>query len=806
MATEEKAKKPRKPRKKSTEKTVKKPRKPRKKTVGRSIVPSAKVLYKDRIQLYELSTLTYIEDNELSTISIDTSITGGDGSEISSYGTPLYRFSGIKDSELSSDVPYLLDESVAKRYHTKANELSAEDLRIFSEYSQQGRKNTYFIDHPYVVNDIGIASLEYDQLLTKNNLEEAERYFTNRFLNSKSSLKTFNWETDKESVENDGLMTQEISGIDEMLELDKWDSQATYKFEWGNDRRTTNIVDLNLNAAYYYSVIGIVSVKSIIPEQKSGTIYLEAKSREQSDADDNWIVVDSAVFKFDKDNKNSGTYVTLHGYMSPKYVTRLRLNLHPNAYSMNVWEYREQGSIANHYSNTFVGTAYIMDDVLSGDTLDVPISINFTDSNYRRYKFDNNNVINVDLTEDFLSCFEDTQVFSIPVSDVINKISNHSQEITSLDISTQTQSERDGFRINGLRYSPTGKIYPITGKMNLFSNCTLYPSYSSGTITAQESSLGSATYMASLGEAWQNGKVLENLNLSAISALPKIDWPENTEIYGNHEFTGTIKMVTTTSTSSVYSETTPARGGPIKIGKKSVESMATYNPRVDNQLKTLKIDFSSILKNYNLTGDITCDITATPSTYGGGGGNESWGRIRYGFTTAKQLSENNTSAISTIVSPVKLSTKNITRWITNKMCTGSRWNVHAGTLKTRITQPSRYQQIWIQACADTGKGDTKPTKFSVTVNLDLHFKNIVSVQRSIDSTSTDISSSSITCSTTHTKENIVQDSFIYPNLSESRSVTSTTAPSVTNTFRVDEITATAKFRNTELTVIPYPHN
>jgi hypothetical protein len=223
----------------------------------------------------------------------------------------------------------LLDEAAAKRYHTKTNDLSARDLRLFSDYDQQGDKDTYFNDHPYVVNDIDINSLDYSQLLTKNNLEQAEKYFVNRFLNSKSKLNTFNWETDNNQL------TQEVSGLNELLELDKWDSQATYKFEWGNDERTTNVVDLNISASYYYTVIGIVSVKSILPDQKSGTIYLEAKAKEEDDIDDNWIVVDSAVFKFDQDNKNSGTYVTLSGYMSPGYVTRLRLNLHPNAYSMN---------------------------------------------------------------------------------------------------------------------------------------------------------------------------------------------------------------------------------------------------------------------------------------------------------------------------------------------------------------------------------------------------------------------------------------------------------------------------------------
>ena len=795
MATE-KVKKPRKPRKPRQKKAAVSRKK---KTVERSIVQTAQVLFKDKIQLYELPTLDQIKNSELSEISIDTSVTGTTSSDISSIGTPLYKFSGITSTNLSSDTPYLLDEAAAKRYHTKANDLSARDLRLFSDYDQQGDKDTYFNDHPYVVNDIDINSLDYSQLLTKNNLDQAEKYFVNRFLNSKSKLNTFNWETDNNQL------TQEVSGLNELLELDKWDSQATYKFEWGNDKRTTNVVDLDINASYYYTVIGIVSVKSILPDQKSGTIYLEAKAKEEDDIDDNWIVVDSAVFKFDQDNKNSGTYVTLSGYMSPGYVTRLRLNLHPNAYSMNNWEYREKGSISNHYSNTFVGTAYIFDDVISGESITVPVNIKFTDSNYRLYK-SNNIAKNVDLTNDFITCFEDSQVYSIPVLDVVNKIIEHLPEVEELNISTGTQTGRSQFLINGLRYSPTGKIYPLNTKMNLYSNCILYPSYSSGTITVQQSSLHNVSYNVSgLGESWQNGQVLYNLNTSDLSALPSLDWPTNTEIYGNHEISGTLKQVNSSSSISYRTNTTISRGGPLSIGGQ-ISSYATYKPRRDNHLNTAKIDFSTVLRGYDLVGDLTCEITATPRTWGGGSGNESWGRIRYGFTTAAQLNDNNTSASSTIVNPIKLKTKNITRWITNKMCTGSRWNVHSGTLTTSFTQSSQYKQIWIQACADTGKGDSKPTNFSVTVNVSIRFKYTETGTLRATSTSTTTITSEFHYVTTKTRERIIANSKIYPILSSSKEIVTQTIPEVKSTFRVDDITATGKFGDTTLTVIPYPQN
>lgn len=724
-----------------------------------------------------------------------------------SIGTALYRFSGDK---LSSDVPYLLDESAVKRYRTKTNNLQPIDLRLFSDYSQQGLKKTYFNDHPHIVNNIDMNSLNYDQLLTKNNLEEAERYFVNRFLNSKSKLKASNWETDSDYIKStNGEPKQEISGLNEMLELDKWDSQATYKFEWGNDKRTTNIVDLKTNSSYYYSVIGIVSVKSKLPDQKSGTIYLEAKPREQDDIDDNWVVVDSAVFKFDQDKKNAGTYVTLTGYMSPNYVTRLKLNLHPNAYSMNNWEYREKGSVSNHYSNTFVGTAYILDDFISSETIEIPINIKFTDSNYSPYKIDNK-VITADLTNDLSGYFIDSQVYTIAVSDVIEKIKENlpNSNIETLDISTKTQNGRSQFYINGLRYSPTGRIYPITSTMNLFSNCILYPSYSSGTITVQQSALHNATLnRQGIEESWQGGQVLYNLNMSYLSALPNLDWPKNTEIYGNHEISGKIEQINSSTTRTSYQYQTTNRSNPVSFNNQVVESIAQYNPRICDQLVSHKIDFSKILNKYDVVGNITCHITATPRTWGGAGG-ESYGVVRYGFTNDKELNDLHTTAVSTIVNPVKFVTKNITRWISNKLCTGTYWNVHEGTMTATFEQDSKYRQIWIQAVANTAKGVTKITHFSVTANVTIYFKYKAMVTGTRSSTTTETVTAYITCSTSGTRENIVQNSKIYPILSASKNMEATTRPStVEDVFRVDNITdAIGKFRTAELTVIPYPQN
>ena len=825
MATE-KVKKPRKPRKKKVDAgTETKPvSRRRKKTIenqvptagiavetksvsskkaventARNLVSNAKVLFKDKIQLHELPTLTSIAntDAELTKISIDTS--KASGSSISSLKTSLKQFSGLQ----GSNVRDLLDNSAAKRYHTETNELSARDLKIFSSYSQQGTKKVYFNDHPYVVNDIDINSLDVNQLLTKNNLDQAERYFVNRFLESKSVLKTYNWETDD-------TINYEPPGLADMLIYDTYDSQATYKFEWGNDKRTTNTVDLNIYASYYYSVIGIVSVKSILPDQKSGTIYLEAKPRDQDDADENWIVIDSAVFKFNQSsNKRVGTYVSLAGYMSPGYVSRLRLNLHPNAYSMNNWEYREKGSISNHYSNTFVGTAYILDDFLPGDTIEIPFSIKFTDRNYRVYKYSKtDNILTADLSSDYKERFGDSQTITVQVSDVISKIKAHIPSIEYLDISTQTQTGRSQFKINGLRYSPTGKIYPSNTAMNLYSNCVLYPSYSSGTITV--SSLGTATYNLnknSIGESWQSGRVLYNLDATKISALSGHDWPSNTEIYGNHRISGTMKQINSVTTRETYQYDSTDTAGPISFNNKVVTSHATYSPRVDNQLITLKIDFTNALKGFEVTGDITCYITATPSTYGGGSGNESWGRIRYGNTSESQL--NNLDAdSSTIVSPVQLSTKNITKWISNKLCTGSRWNVHEGTLKTHFTQSSKYKQIWIQACADTAHEDTKPTYFSVTADVKIYFKYKHSVSGSRTTTTQEEVTSTFNYVTTGTREQIVtgSNSKIYPILSSSQTVQATVDEGITNSFRVDNITATGRFNSTTLTVIPYPQD
>ena len=820
MATE-KVKKPRKPRRKKTEtdvetKSISKGRKKAVENAARTNSTDISVLFKNRMQLHELSTLTEISSqNLLSEISIDTSKAGI--STVSSFGTPLYKFSGIKSGNLKSDVSALLDNSAAKRYHTEANDLSAHDLKIFSEYRQQGDKKTYFKDHPYVVHDIDINSLQYEQLLTKGNLYQAERYFINRFLATKSRLKTFNWETDPK----DGKLKNEISGFQQMLNSDKWDSQATYKFEWGNDKRTTNIVDLDIHAAYYYSVIGIVSVKSILPDQKSGTIYLEAKHKDSEDTDENWIVIDSAVFKFAKERKDVGTYVTLTGYMSPGYVTRLRLNLHPKAYSMNNWEYREKGSVSNHYSNTFVGSVFIPDDVIADgeDPPEIPVNITFSDANYKIYKV-NNTAINVDITEHYRHIFEDVQVKRLPVNEIIDVITTQQPVVSALNIGSNTITRISNFVINGLRYSPTGKVYKRGEYMNLFSNCKLFPSYSSGTITVTQSSLPTLDFdnPEDCTDCYlDNGKILDNLDLTRLTALPNLDWPEDTEICGNHIVTAEMVNVVEGDSGTDDSPSKKPNQGPLKI-KDKVESSASYDPRVDNQLITHRVDFrekiEKITQLSNLYGKLSFDITAEPSTYGNGTGGESWGRIRYGDTSKEDRNEIDTNAKKTIISCIRLNTKNISRWITDGMCTGNYWGVTGRKMEFHnIKQSYKYPWIFIQACADTAYKDTATTYFSlsITAKMKFNYKIIIPGKPAEEDKRT---SARITTKTTGTTE-LIEDNqprHIYPSsLYESHRISTEITPQAGESineknFYVNEITARAQFNSNSLSVVPHPQN
>lgn len=303
--------------------------------------------------IVDFARKTYIPDfPELSSItndiSMDVSYATSEGSTISSQKFCVRHF---------SDISNLLTNAAANRYYTEENELSAYDLNFFNgkeDFTQddQSKKEAYFELYPIVEEEHDVSTLVSNQLLTKNNIEEFESYMAGLGAsNAKLYIPVYN-------PENESPDAAYIDQLSAFIPTTKNEARATYKFEYNS--RESNEIDLSKitpgsNKIVYYSVFGLVSIKSIIPDQKSGTIYLEARDKD----DNEWRTIDSVVFKFTNESNSPGTYVSLSGYLSSNFKTRLKLNLHPQAYSMNIGTYRFfNDAFVNKYVNTFVGFAY----------------------------------------------------------------------------------------------------------------------------------------------------------------------------------------------------------------------------------------------------------------------------------------------------------------------------------------------------------------------------------------------------------------------------------------------------------------
>lgn len=291
---------------------------------------------------------------------------------------PTTDYINISDTEVSVSKKFQIsnfssnndavNNAAVDRYSTPSNDLNIHDLTLFSsenEYKQSldSDKETYFEKHPIVDYHTDVSVLQEQSLITKTNLNEFEHYLSTRDRFPCMAIPAYNWENEEDKL-NKLFVTTDIS---DFIPTTANESRATYKIPYNS--HVSNIVKLNsfrkegaqntLKGTAYYSVAGVVSVKSILPDQRSGTIYLEARP-EGSSTD--WHTVDSAVFKFVDNTEVSsspGTYVVLNGYLTTDFETRLRLNLDPQGYSMNLHDYRltEDALVTNHV-NTFIGFAY----------------------------------------------------------------------------------------------------------------------------------------------------------------------------------------------------------------------------------------------------------------------------------------------------------------------------------------------------------------------------------------------------------------------------------------------------------------
>ena len=298
----------------------------------------ATALYKDRIKIDELSAVSFVDKEK---DYIETSITSE--SNKTSYKFKIKNFSSINGK--------LINDSAKIRYNT-------DNLELFLNYNQQSTDSrpVVFEHYPFVDNTESNVSSYTNELLTRKNLTNFETYYSKTSWNPKYGILAYNWENEYTTNGTTNPSTTLITNFKNFITKSENCARATYKFPYNSN--VTDPISLSgfgENLVVFYTVAGIVSVKSTIKDQKSGTIYLEARENSEKE----WITIDSAVFKFANDSNSPGTYITLNGYLSTNFETRLRLNLHPQGYSMNLSEFRQSKyALTNHYVNTFVGFGY----------------------------------------------------------------------------------------------------------------------------------------------------------------------------------------------------------------------------------------------------------------------------------------------------------------------------------------------------------------------------------------------------------------------------------------------------------------
>ncbi len=258
-----------------------------------------------------------------------------------------------------------LYKAAAKRY--KIDDIHTFD--IFTGTDQGDYKPVVFESNPNRAYDLNSEiDADSNRIITKKELDNLENTLSMSSRYPCSLIPAYNWENESGTLESSNYIPVEHK-ITSFITTNANEERATYKFEYNN--RVSNIVNLSriklpefetVKGTFFYNVIGIVSIKTTLKDQKSGTIYLEARDPINQNTESGWFVVDSAVFKFINDsNKSSpGTYITLSGYISTNLETRLKLNLSPQGYSMNLANYRlNGGAFVTNYTNTFVGFAYL---------------------------------------------------------------------------------------------------------------------------------------------------------------------------------------------------------------------------------------------------------------------------------------------------------------------------------------------------------------------------------------------------------------------------------------------------------------
>ena len=772
------------------------------------------VRYKDRIRIQELSAVKFAsEDDFIDSSKKDSS------NKPHSYKLQiqnLYKYGGTSNPGL------LVTDAAARRYHTDANELSAADLNLFAKYEQDevpGRalqKNVYFEKFPIVDSPKNVYELAKDQLLTKQNIPEFQDYVINKQLTNYASIPANNWENESESTH--------VKSFLNFISKTKHDARATYKIMFDdkekNPERVSNIVTLSklkedpnnneksISAAVHYSVAGVVSVKSNLKEQRSGTIYLEAR---KTGSKDDWQTIDSAVFKFVSKSDWSdissrpGTYVTLSGYLYTDFETRLKINLHPHAYSMNLNDYRDTDfALTNHYSNTFIGFIDI-----PNSKSDTESNIYFTNINYAGYLYGKNaiqflkrQVPNATTTS------RDAEEPYPYVSDLITQFhpSEGSYATEKLEISTKTQDlifNATNFAITGLRLSPMGKVYGMNERIPVENGMTVYPAYTSGTIKTPRPS--NISFVTSYGDgiAWQQNSFLNNINYSQLSVISGLQWPDNTDICGNINLDISAKN-TEYGTTTVDDQTGTYTRTP-KTSKRytvTARSVATENPRVQYPVDRQSIHFEP---RGELASNVTCHISASPRTSGDGRGNESYGRIL----------KVNSNGSTSIVNEVTLNTKNVSVKMTDGLCTGSRWNIHERSLITAdIIMPRNGPHYFnVEAAADTAADDGKrETIFTVSVSavFDYYVKTFVPNPphtehwTNIQTASAGVENK-MNCS-------VLYDRYAYADKVISSHVDTTT---LTNNFNVQQLSVTqlnfkrtsdSSVNQTQLSVLPHPQS
>ena len=421
-----------------------------------------------------------------------------------------------------------------------------------------------------------------------------------------------------------------------------------------------------------------------------------------------WVTKEYVAKNFKEDDQSDistipGTYITLTGYLYSDFETRLKINLHPHAYSMNLNDYRDtKYALTTHYSNTFVGFIDIPNYKSESNT-----SINFSNMNYAGYVYGKNAI-------KFLTLNQSRDNEYPKVSALLDQFEAGLKEST-LEISTKIPgliNRRTGFEISGLRLSPMGKVYTMNEIIPVEPGMTVYPAYKAGKVRTPRMATDKS-FVSSYGRGveWQDSLVLNRIDYSELSVISGLRWPENTDICGN------ISMEISAKNTEYNTTTVDGVGGTYSSRLKSsrvyttfARSVATENPRVQYPIAKSSI---SITPNGTLVGDITCHITATPNTSGPGDGNESYGRIY----------KINSNGSRSIIKEQTLSTKNVSVKMTDGLCTGSRWNIHEKRITADIIIPhNAAHRIDIEAAADTAADDgRKETIFTVNVSASFDY-------------------------------------------------------------------------------------